>query len=345
MKSKSLSFFIICILALGMVFLQPFPVKASTSITPSDLINLINSWRVNTYGFAPLTVDPILMGTAQYTAQFMAENNLRDHMANLGYGGVPSRIALAGYNGGIITCATENWAYAYNSIEEIAEVWSDAAHQYPASKEQYKNVGAGVALDSEGRPYFVIHAACASSGSSSGSLQGTVVPGSTLIATVDNSIHAVVTATPQSDGAIYHTVEPGQTLWSIAVAYNTHIDIIKKLNSLSTDIVFTGQKLLIMQAPTPTVSPTITSTPIPPTRTPTHPVTPRPPTPTFTPSPTATPTSMITAIPGLTRHNLGLLIIIICAIGLLAVIAVSLVRRPVPQVAPQKKSVKNAPRS
>jgi LysM repeat protein len=325
---KLIQVLMLACVVLGLLFATPNPVKASTDITPSDLIALVNGWRVNTYGFSPLVVDPILMGTAQYTAQFMADNHLLDHMANLGYGSVSSRIAAAGYNNGVVTCATENWAYSYHSIEEIAKVWSDPAHQYPASKDQYKNVGAGVAVDSNGQPWFIIHAACATSGTSAGSYQTTLNPGYTQAPTFDNRILPIVTATPQSDGSVYHNVEAGQTLWSIATAYGTHIDTLKKLNSLSGDTVWVGMKLLIMEAPTPTVSPTVTLTPIHPTRTPTHPVTPKPPTATITvgPSPTSTKEAAIAATSN--RHNLGLIIIVVCGIGLLAVIAFTFFRKP-----------------
>jgi LysM repeat protein len=319
---------IVACIVLGLLFATPPQVQASTDITTSDLIALVNGWRVNTYGFASLVENPILDGTAQYTAQFMADNHLLDHMANLGYGSVASRIAAAGYNNGKVTCATENWAYAFHSIDEIANAWSDAAHQYPASKEQYKNVGAGVAVDSNGQPWFIIHAACDSSGSSTGSYDTSLNPSFNQTPTFDNSFHPVVKATPQSDGSIYHTVESGQTLWSIATAYNTHIDTLKKLNSLSSDTVWVGMKLLVKEAPTPTVSPTITETTIPPTRTPTHPITPKPPMATITlgPSPTSTKEAAIAATSN--RHNLGLLIIVFCGIGLLAVLAFAFFRRP-----------------
>jgi hypothetical protein len=153
-------------------------------------------------------------------------------------------------------------------------------------------------------------------------------PNTTIVATIDNRIQPVITSTPQKDGSIYHIVESGQALWSIAMAYNTKVDTIKKLNSLTNDMVYVGMKLLIQPAVTPTVSPTVTSTSIPPMRTPTHPVTPRPPTATFTPIPSPTPPSLVAGIPNLNRHNLGLLIIVICAIGLLAVGALSIFHRP-----------------
>ncbi len=320
---------------LGLLFAIPIPAQASTSITPYDLIALINDWRVNRYGFAALTINSTLMGTAQYTAQFMADNHLTNHMANLGYGGVVARVTQAGYQFSGFNCATENWAYSVYDISTIASYWEDTEHQYPASKEQYKNVGAGVAVDSAGVPWYVVHAACATSGSSDGSYETTLNPNFTQVPTFDNSIHAIVTATPQTDCSVYHIVEPGQTLWSIATAYNTHIDTLKKLNNLTSDTVWVGQKLLVLQAPTATVSPTVTITPIPPTRTPTHPVTPKPA--TLNSQASATPTKESAVALTSNRHNLGLLIIIICGIGLLAVIAFAFFRRPAKATDVRKK--------
>lgn len=312
-----------CII-LGSLFVHPIPVHASTSITTYDLIALINNWRVNVYHLQTLELDSTLMGTAQYTAQLMADNNYTTHIVYLGYPGVRERIAAAGYNNGVITCGTENWAYTYHSINEIAEAWSDPDHQLPALDDRMRNVGAGVAVDASGVPWYIIHAACASSGSSSESYS---VPG-TPNPTADNSIHTIVASTPDADGSIYHVVESGQTLWAIAMAYNTHIDVLKELNSLSSDIVWTGMKLLIQPAPTPTVSPTVTQTPIPPTRTPTHPATPKSPTANTNIGLSSTPTPEVAINSTFSRHNLGLLIIIICGAGLLAVLAFSIFRPP-----------------
>jgi len=71
---KLIPVFVIGCIGLGLLFAHPNPVNASTDIMPGDLIALVNGWRVNTYGFSPLIVDSTLMGTAQYTAQFMADN-------------------------------------------------------------------------------------------------------------------------------------------------------------------------------------------------------------------------------------------------------------------------------
>jgi len=337
MKEKIFRTVVSSLLVLGLIFSVPTTVKASTSITPADLIAMVNGWRVGTYGFSPLIEDPILDGTAQYTAQLMADNHYTNHIVYLGYAGVSERVAAAGYNNGVVTCATENWAYSYTSLSEIDRVWQDEQHQYPASKEQYKRIGAGVAVDSAGVPWYIVHAACDSSGDSAGSFETTQGPNSTRIPTTDNSIHLIVTATPQLDGAVYHTVEAGQTLWSIAVAYGTHIDILKALNHLNNDIVIVGTKLLISEAPLASVSPTGTQTTIPPTRTPTRPSTPKPPTTTITQRPSPTPTKEAAFAATSSRHNLGMTIIVICGIGLLAVIALTFFRRPTNAVNSREK--------
>ena len=60
----------------------------------------------------------------------------------------------------------------------------------------------------------------------------------------------VVTATPNSDGDTYHTVLYGQSLFAIATWYGVTVGKIKELNSLTSDAIYEGQKLLISVKPT-----------------------------------------------------------------------------------------------
>jgi LysM repeat protein len=145
----------------------------------------------------------------------------------------------------------------------------------------------------------------------------------------------VVVSTPNPDGSIYHVVGYGQALWSIAIAYNTTIDKIRALNSLSaSDTLRVGQKLLIRQADPPTLTPTITRTVPLPSRTPTATQPSRTPTLTRTSTPPPTASATITATPtptakpllpflpagGLSGQNLvGVILIVVCAIGLVVV--------------------------
>ena len=70
-------------------------------------------------------------------------------------------------------------------------------------------------------------------------------------------IPMAIVSTPDQSGAVYHIVQEGQALWQIAIAYKVKINDIKTLNNLTSDVIYPGQKLLIMHA--------ATLTPVPPT--------------------------------------------------------------------------------
>jgi hypothetical protein len=147
---------------------------------------------------------------------------------------------------------------------------------------------------------------------------------STPVAAQDGS-GGIVASTPMADGAIVHFVADGETLAGIAAAYAVSMDTIRQLNGLAPDstIIFPGQKLIIMLAPTPTLTPTITPVTPRPTRSPT-PLTPtRTPAPTRTPQPTLTPTPTVNPLIGMTtslvdnyRRPLLIAMVVICVVGL-----------------------------
>ncbi len=126
-------------------------------VTPAQLIAAVNQLRVAN-GFPALIVHPILMGTAQWTAETMAANHYLDHLAYLGYPGVRTRIAAAGYGPCASVWATENWAMGYRTLEQIMVAWSDPAHMLPMTQSYYVHIGAGVATGPWG-PYYIVHAA------------------------------------------------------------------------------------------------------------------------------------------------------------------------------------------
>src|SRR6185436_7938246 len=96
---------------------------------------------------------------------------------------------------------------------------------------------------------YVLDAGASGESSGNPGLPGTLTaPGTPL---VSQFMVPVTLNTPGPDGFIYHEVQYGQTLWSIAIAYDTKIDIIKSLNNLATNDLQPGQKLLIKQVPTP----------------------------------------------------------------------------------------------
>ena len=84
------------------------------------------------------------------------------------------------------------------------------------------------------------------------------------------SENPVVTSTPAADGSVAHVVLKDQTLSEIAAAYDIGWNGLALLNSLDLEnpVIYEGDTILIRPRFTDTVTPTITKTPIPPTRTP-----------------------------------------------------------------------------
>jgi LysM repeat protein len=134
------------------------------------------------------------------------------------------------------------------------------------------------------------------------------------------------TTTPQPDGTIRHEVLPGESLWSIAIAYGVQIEEINRLNGLPAEaVVRPGEEIIVAPSYTPTIQPTETATPLPPTSTARPTTTPRPPTLTATQVPSETPTPrpllpQVPALQGNLRRSVGIGMIAICALGILLVI-------------------------
>lgn len=313
---------------MGMV-LPALPVSAQTPAysapSAAQLIAEINTIRSG-YGVLPLELDGILMGTAFSTAQYMATTGSCAHI-----GDIRGRIIAAGYGDGN-AFATENISCGNKTLDQITySDWADEAHMLLMKDPNYRSIGAGVA-ESGGLYYFVVHAAYSALGtysSSSGSLNQT---GNQTVTVVSDSAQTVVSvekSNPKPDGSIVHKVQPGQSPWAIAVIYGIQIKDLVALNpgklSETNLVLYPGEELLIRLAFTPTVSPTITLTPIPPTRTPQ---------PTYTMRPTKTPAATLTAtekpllpdIPALKSGGaspVGLFLIVVCGFGLILVIAAS----------------------
>lgn len=320
---------------------QVSPTKAapSQSITADELITLINNWRIG-YGHQPLIVDPILMSTAYDTAAYMAINGLRWHI-----GDVSGRVAAAGYGGGAQVFATENFAIGPVSIETIAEWWSDESHQYPSANPSYVHIGAGVFPYGD-RIWYIVHAAY-----TSGDAQYTPNPtqllnSGTSTPSVSQLIIPVQTVTPNENGAVVHDVLPGQALWSIAIAYETKIEELIRLNNLNPEdpTIYVGDKLLIFEAvrtPVNTlISPTIDPSQVTPTATATLKPT-RTKTATAKPSntpalltPSTTPEDLKNqnaAVSGIFQNKvIGVILISILALGILLIVTGSFGKNPNP---------------
>ena len=147
---------------------------------------------------------------------------------------------------------------------------------------------------------------------------------------LSNFVQPVVTATPNSDGDTYHVVLYGQSLFAIATWYGVTVDKIKELNSLTSDAIYEGQKLLISIKPTPTITPTRTATVPQPTRTPTSTKAPPTPAPTITITPTPDTESLAVRSRKLTGSTWDLAFLLISAIGFLIVLLKSFLK-PIPK--------------
>jgi LysM repeat protein len=312
------------------------------AISPYDLIDLINGWRTGN-GYPALEIDPILMTTAYDTAAYMAVNGMRSHIGN-----VSGRIQAYGYGGGATVFATENFAIGPMPLSTIAEWWMDEAHQYPATNPNYVHIGAGVFPYGD-REWYVVHVAY-----TSGSVQYT--PGSPQSTPMENLptkppsvpqlIVPVQVMTPDSTGKVIHEVLPGQALWSIAIAYDTKIDELVRLNNLNrTDpTIYIGQKLVIFDGKTTATPTKMTPTPDPSLPTPTPSVSPTPsPTITKTPTtrptrvfytrtPTATPTQISeihkSAIGLFGNKTIGVILISMLSMGILLILGGSFTGKP-----------------
>ena len=256
--------------------LEPSATPSGHVATADELVYYTNLRRTQ-YGLPALSVNSILMSTAQQTAEIMAGSQESWHI-----GGVSSRIQQAGYGGGVTVWATENIANGTGtSAEELVYViWNDNTHNIPVMNPIYCDIGAGVAVDAEGTSYFVIHAAytekryCGEYIAPDGTTLETIYAneaGSIDLSETQEAeeisqfMQPVSRVTPNSDGQIIHEVNYGQTLWSIAITYGTKIKDIQILNGMTEDdqTVYPGQILLIPTSLTPYPTEEMTETPHP----------------------------------------------------------------------------------
>lgn len=247
------------LLSLTIGLLPSNEVSARSAPVPSmasafDLIAAVNDLRA-LYGLPAYAVSSILMNTAQGQADFMASTGTVTH---LGPGGISltQRLLNAGYPllGGFraenILSIGSN-ASGYEVVH--SGYWADADHQNTMLSANLTEIGAGVAVNGSMGYYVIDCAASTTSGSpSTGNTPVAVVNGTPVTQGPSQILSAVIVSTPREDGAIYHDVQYGQSLWSIAIAYGTKIDEIKRLNNLTSNEIYLGQKLLIKKASTAT---------------------------------------------------------------------------------------------
>ncbi len=309
------------LLLVAVIFSSFFPNGRVDSATPSaeDLIHTVNALRANNR-LPAIPVDAALNAAAKtqsdYLASFYDTNYPSWDMGHVGAGGTYARdrAVAAGYPLAAGMNVTENWAGG-NSSTTISQVvytmWADESHWNTMMHPDAVGVGAGISKGAGGSVYFILVVALryGSGGSSPGVIS--TIPTTAVTA----PIALVKVSTPQADGSIIHVVQGGQALWNIAVAYEVSVEQIKSLNNLTSDIITTGQKLLVQVASTATPTPTATLTPRPPTRTPVPPQTAEA---VITPTTEDTPSQE--GLLGMDRRTMGLVLILICGAGLALVV-------------------------
>ena len=226
-----------------------------------DLVGAVNALRASS-GLSSYRINSILMTIAQNQASYLASTG--GVYGHIGPGGtLPYQRALnAGYAvenaysnpPGLFS---ENWD-ANSSVQGAISVWEgDDAHRIALYSTNLFDIGGGVAT-AKGLNYYVIDTGSSgNSGSSSSSTSSTSVTTNGTAVSQSQLISMAIVSTPDQAGNVYHIVQPGQALWQIAIAYKVKINDIKTLNSLSSDVIYPGQKLWIARLGTPTpVSPT-----------------------------------------------------------------------------------------
>jgi LysM repeat protein len=304
--------------------------------TPYDLIATVNELRAS-YSLPALQINDTLMASAQAHSDYQAFIGYGTHYGTNG-SDETDRAIVAGYGGGKAVICDEAYAYtiaATSTNTIVYEYWADYEHRdLVLLNTRYQDVGAG-ATEKDGLIYYTLDV-CVISGeagasppeapqpTSAGSV--TPIPTQPQPGQPTQEIKHLVTVTPNADGSIVHIVQPGDTMWSIAIAYGMKIIDLATMNDISPSnpVIYVGERIIVRFAFTPTPTPTITNTPLPPTRTPRPSRTPRPTSATRTLAPTQTATAppVLPAIPSLqssNRHTIGIIIITVCALGLLLV--------------------------
>jgi uncharacterized protein YkwD len=335
MKQK---FFILC-LSIVLTAASFKPVNANPSgagVSPAQMINAVNQLRA-TFGVGALRSNSLVMTSAQKHSEYQAFIGSWTHT---GPGGTneTDRAVAVGYGGGKKVICDEAVAVATpeTSADYIVNtLWADNIHRNVVLlNNRYEDIGVGAA-EKGGLVYYTVDE-CVITGETGNTPRPTQERGTetwnTLPAVTYSTLQmpTVITLTPQLDGSIIHIVQPNETVWSIAIAYNLKAIDICTLNGISCDnpIIYVNQKLILRKAYTPTSTPTITDTPKPPTRTlrPTRTASPTRSTRTFAPSETITNTPVKSPV---SQRSVGITIIIISALGILAVVAIGVIgKRP-----------------
>lgn len=292
----------------------------------NELIAAVNNLRIS-YGMTPYEIDGSLMALAQAQSEYQASISTLTHNRADGTG--PGAAGITAEN------------IAYGPISRAMASWlDDQLHKDTLLGFTSGYVGAGMAADENGTVYFTLAMRRRSDTTQTSFIAppaATQSGGTTSTGSGTPTVEPVLTVTPQEDGTIYHTAARGQTLWDIAISYGLTIVDLVTLNRLSPSnpIIYENQEILVQASYTPTVTPTITHTPLPPTRTLRPTFTPRAPRPTntITPTLTATPKPLlpnVNFLQGDSRRTTAILLITICGVGLLVVVLTGVFKKRKP---------------
>jgi uncharacterized protein YkwD len=325
--TRALPAILAALAVLAALLARPAPAPAQAALAAPnayDLIAAVNALR-QSHGLAALKIDGALMSSAQGHSNYQASIGAWTHT---GAGGSTptSRGVAAGFGGGASVFISENIAYQLNTYGVdyiIYTIWSDAIHWNTMLDPKYTAAGAGVAAAGAFSYYTLDVGQILGQPAPKPQVAANRAQGQVPSPTVQ-LVAPVITSTRKPDGSVIHPVQFGQALLTIAKAYGITVDELKKRNNLSSNTIFEGQKLVIQVSYTPSLTPTITETPKPPTRTPL-------PTRTATllPTETATPTATATATPkpflselgSIDRQTLATIILGISGVGLVLVLA------------------------
>jgi len=282
-------FFLLTLISLILITVGLLPSEQAdarpVSASASEVIALVNDLRASK-NLPPYQVNSILMSIAQAHADYISGSGISTHFSADGSRPYQRAIA-AGYS--VAGDLTQGGLFAENitlgkglTVEHAVNNWQDSSTDLDSLlSPDLKDVGVGV-KDAGGVSFYVLDAGASTADST--------VPSATITTTSTNTTNIpgipVVTSTAMDDGTVYHIVQAKEALWNIALAYQISIEQLKSLNSLPSNDIYEGQKLLIQRPKKVTATPevVITATFGIPTSTATVPVTPMD-TPTSTPLP------------------------------------------------------------
>lgn len=267
MKFKKI--FGIIFFSLLMIVLTAFDLPQQAS-QPSgyDLVAAVNAYRASK-GYYALNPNSFVMAAAQAHAEWIVKTGQGGHIGANG-SNETTRVSWTGYGGGAAIHCDECWASGRTIEDAVYNAWSDWTHQevmLNAWGNRYTDAGGGVAAQGNGRYIFILDVCLVVGKSSKSAVPGaTTNPLGTATADLSNYIYGVTVATPMANGKIEHVVQYGQSLASIAKAYNTTVDELRKLNNIPSDstLIVPDQVLVIRTANSsgsPTSTPTLNPTP------------------------------------------------------------------------------------